>query len=80
MSLATRTDGELEVAVEDDGVGISKGANLHHYGMTIMEERARTLAGRIAVAARTPRGTRVSLVFRPQGRHGEIHELRRAQA
>ena len=80
VSLATRTDGELEVAVEDDGVGISKGANLHHYGMTIMEERARTLAGRIAVAARTPRGTRVSLVFRPQGRHGEIHELRRAQA
>ena len=68
VRLALRPDGELEVAVEDDGVGVAKSADLHHYGMTIMEERARTLAGRIAIAPRAPRGTRVALVFQPTSR------------
>ena len=81
VRLALRPDGELEVAVEDDGVGVAKSADLHHYGMTIMEERARTLAGHIAIAPRAPRGTRVALVFRPHGRRNDnIHPLRRSQA
>jgi two-component system nitrate/nitrite sensor histidine kinase NarX len=85
--LSQLADGEVEVAVEDDGVGIaSKNADLHHYGMTIMEERARTLSGRIAVAPRPEGGTRVTLNFRPHGRRNEpagrndIRPLRRAQA
>jgi nitrate/nitrite-specific signal transduction histidine kinase len=54
--------------------------------MTIMEERARTLSGRIAVAPRAEGGTRVTLIFRPRrsrrnepaGRDDKF--LRRAQA
>lgn len=80
VRLALRPDGELEVAVEDDGVGISKSADLHHYGMTIMEERARTLAGHVAVSPRPRGGTRVALVFRPQGSRPEASLTRRTQA
>ncbi len=80
VSLALRPDGEMEVAVEDDGIGISKGADLHHYGVTIMEERARTLAGHVAILARPAGGTRVVLVFRPHGRRHEAPPTRRTQA
>jgi two-component system nitrate/nitrite sensor histidine kinase NarX len=68
IRLSMRADGELEVAVDDDGVGIAKSADLHHYGMTIMEERARTLSGEIGYSTRPEGGTRVTLVFRPASR------------
>jgi two-component system, NarL family, nitrate/nitrite sensor histidine kinase NarX len=86
ITLACLADGEVEVAVEDDGVGIVKSADLHHYGMTIMEERARTLSGRIAYTPRAGGGTRVSLVFRPasrrNGQAGQygLQPLRRLEA
>lgn len=80
VRLALRPDGELEVAVEDDGVGISRSADLHHYGMTIMEERARTLAGHVAIAPRPAGGTRVALVFRPHGCGHAVPLTRRTQA
>jgi two-component system nitrate/nitrite sensor histidine kinase NarX len=41
---------------------------VHHYGMTIMEERARTLAGEVRYEARPQGGTRVVLGFRPTSR------------
>lgn len=67
--LACRADeDEVAVAVEDDGVGIAKRADLHHYGMTIMEERARTLSGRVEFASRPEGGTRVTLSFPPASR------------
>ncbi|MCP5277637.1 MAG: type IV pili methyl-accepting chemotaxis transducer N-terminal domain-containing protein [Thiobacillus sp.] len=68
ISLACQEEGEVQVTVKDDGVGIEKSADVHHYGMTIMEERARTLAGVIAVTPRTQGGTRVTLSFRPTSR------------
>ncbi|MEW5770177.1 MAG: type IV pili methyl-accepting chemotaxis transducer N-terminal domain-containing protein [Pseudomonadota bacterium] len=81
VRLACQADGEVRVSVEDDGRGIAKAADLHHYGMTIMEERARTLAGRLAVEARTEGGTVVSLTFRPHGRRGGAPiPLRRQEA
>lgn len=61
-------DGHVEVAIEDDGKGIVKSADIHHYGMTIMEERARTLAGSVRYEAREGVGTRVLLLFRPASR------------
>ncbi|MEW5786948.1 MAG: histidine kinase [Pseudomonadota bacterium] len=79
VSLACADNGELSVAVEDNGTGIARMANLHHYGMTIMEERARTLDGRIEVGPREGGGTRVVLVFRPQSRQGEPNIPRRTQ-
>jgi two-component system nitrate/nitrite sensor histidine kinase NarX len=68
IRLACLEDGEVQVTVEDDGVGIAKTADLHHYGMTIMEERARTLAGAIAVQPCPHGGTQVILSFRPASR------------
>lgn len=57
-------DGEVHVAVEDDGKGIVLPSNEpHHFGMTIMAERARGLGGKLAVERRNPRGTRVLLTF-----------------
>ncbi len=63
VALACTGDGRMQVTVEDDGVGIRKTADLHHYGMTIMEERARTLRGEIRYEDRQGGGTRVVLNF-----------------
>ena len=68
VSLACRPDGLLEAIVEDDGAGIRKAADVHHYGMTIMEERTRTLQGDIRYEDRPGGGTRVVLSFRPASR------------
>lgn len=68
VSLGQRADGGVEVVVEDDGVGILKGADQHHYGMTIMDERARTLQGEMRYEARAGGGTRVVLGFVPADR------------
>ena len=65
VALACTGDGRMQVAVEDDGVGIRKTPDLHHYGMTIMEERARTLHGEIRYEDRPGGGTRVVLSFPP---------------
>lgn len=68
VAIACADDGLLEVRVEDDGRGIVKSADAHHYGMTIMQERARTLAGDIRYESRPEGGTRVTLSFRPAAR------------
>jgi two-component system nitrate/nitrite sensor histidine kinase NarX len=60
-------EGWLNTVVADDGVGILKSADVHHYGMTIMEERARTLHGTLLIEERPGGGTRVVLRFRPAG-------------
>lgn len=76
VSLACTAGDKVEVMVEDDGVGIHKSADLHHYGMTIMEERARTLHGEIRYEDRPGGGTRVVLSFHPAGSQNAVH-LRR---
>lgn len=54
------------VTVEDNGIGLTHaGPDTHHYGTTIMQERARSLGGRLAVENRARGGTRVALRFRP---------------
>ena len=57
--------GAVEAVVEDDGVGIRRGADAHHYGMTIMEERAKYLGGELLVENLPTLGTRVTLHFVP---------------
>jgi two-component system nitrate/nitrite sensor histidine kinase NarX len=65
VSLRCGGEAGMAVVVEDDGVGIVKPADVHHYGMTIMEERARTLRGRVRYEGRPEGGTRVALDFTP---------------
>lgn len=67
LALAGDEDGRVEVTVEDDGRGIVKPADLHHYGMTIMEERARTLHGNLSFEPRPGGGSRVVLRFTAHG-------------
>jgi two-component system nitrate/nitrite sensor histidine kinase NarX len=57
----------VEVEIEDDGVGIgTRPSNqAHHYGLAIMEERARNLGGQIEISPRAGGGTRVGLIFTP---------------
>jgi two-component system nitrate/nitrite sensor histidine kinase NarX len=65
VTLARQEDDQVLVTVEDDGAGIAKAADVHHYGMTIMEERARTLRGDIRFENKAAGGTRVVLAFTP---------------
>ena len=54
--------------ITDDGIGIHEAAGAHHYGMTIMEERANNLGGQLTVENLPDAGTRVTLHFMPGSR------------
>lgn len=58
-------DGSVSASVSDDGVGLGGSAGAHHYGLTIMEERAKQLGGRVRVENLPQRGVRVTLDFVP---------------
>jgi two-component system, NarL family, nitrate/nitrite sensor histidine kinase NarX len=56
---------EVTVLIEDDGRGITtEEGGEHHYGLTIMRERARSLGGRLGVQA-SSNGSRIELIFVP---------------
>jgi len=56
--------GMITVTIDDDGVGIgSKQSEAHHYGMNIMQERARSLGGSFHIQTRAVGGTRVTFRF-----------------
>lgn len=61
------SSGELELTIDDDGVGFSKLSSTYdHHGQAIMKERAQTLGGEIDVMSRRHGGTRVRLKFLPK--------------
>lgn len=56
--------GEILIEIEDDGTGIdNKGSPPGHYGLSIMQERASSLQGRLTIAAGTGTGTVIALRF-----------------
>jgi two-component system, NarL family, nitrate/nitrite sensor histidine kinase NarX len=59
-------DGEVEVSIEDDGIGIASLHDTFHYGLGIMRERAQGLHGEISIDNRPIGGVRVHLSFRAQ--------------
>ena len=61
-------DGSVSATITDDGIGIHQVAGAHHYGMTIMEERAKHLGGQLVVENLPTLGTRVTLHFMPSSR------------
>jgi two-component system nitrate/nitrite sensor histidine kinase NarX len=67
VGLSCRHAGEVNLIVEDDGKGIEMSAagQPHHYGLTIMAERARGLGGLFEVLPRPGGGTVVKLSFNP---------------
>ncbi len=64
VSLEYSMDGAVIVVIDDDGIGMSQDADRqHHYGMAIMKERARGVAGELSIVPSVLGGTRVELVF-----------------
>lgn len=58
---------KIELAVEDNGIGISQSPEkLNHYGLAIMQERSKHLAGNIQIKPRAAGGTGVYFSFTPE--------------
>jgi two-component system, NarL family, nitrate/nitrite sensor histidine kinase NarX len=56
---------EVTVTIEDDGRGIvSESGGEHHYGLSIMRERSRSLGGRLEISSNEP-GSRIVVTFVP---------------
>lgn len=67
---------EVELLIEDDGCGIAPGFDSRqHHGLNIMQERARSLGGKLAIEPRPPHGTRVHLLFCPDFLRQPTHEI-----
>ncbi|MBY8949987.1 HAMP domain-containing protein [Pseudomonas sp. SH10-3B] len=66
--LQLRQEGEtVSLSIEDDGRGFCEEVDRReHHGLTIMDERARSLHGHLDISPREPQGTRVQLRFHPE--------------
>lgn len=54
----------VSVLIEDNGIGIGNSTpDTHHYGLSIMEERARSLGGSFHIHNRAVGGTRITFRF-----------------
>lgn len=66
--LRSTPQGECEILLEDDGVGMNTGSNpdthRDHYGLHIMAERAKRINGEIRIESEPGEGTRIILAFR----------------
>ena len=66
VSLATTTGGMTELVVSDDGRGFSTDTIAQrraagHLGLTLLEDRARSLGGELTVDSQPGQGTRITL-------------------
>ncbi len=67
VRLEQHQDHRIELAVEDNGVGIpDKAEKLNHYGLAIMQERSRQLYGVLAIERRPQGGIGVYFRFTPE--------------
>ena len=67
--LTCRADGTYVLLVEDDGAGFDgapEGQPGEHIGLSIMEERARRLGGKLRIESEPGEGTRVEMTYRPR--------------
>lgn len=61
---------QVRASIRDNGKGLPGGDQpLNHYGMVIMQDRARTLGGRVQVQNRDEGGVDVELTFVPKSRN-----------
>ena len=64
VTLSADTLRRVTVSIEDNGIGMApQPPNRHHYGLTIMRDRAAILEGQLHTEARVEGGTRVRLNF-----------------
>ncbi|SFR56374.1 two-component system, NarL family, nitrate/nitrite sensor histidine kinase NarX [Marinobacter daqiaonensis] len=61
---------KVQVRVLDNGIGLPGGDQpSQHYGLIIIQDRARTLGGKVSVQNRPTGGVEVALSFIPKSRH-----------
>jgi len=69
VSASCSVDGDVSIAVDDDGVGMPEETERqHHYGLAIMQERAHGVAGELRIGPSALGGTRVELRFSASGK------------
>lgn len=65
--LRSSPQGECHILIEDDGVGIDasngKDKSIDHYGLNIMQERAKRINGALKIESEPGEGTRITLTF-----------------
>jgi signal transduction histidine kinase len=54
-----RSDGHLDLTVADDGVGMQRTPDRHHFGLQTMQERAASVGGTLLIDSEPGSGTRV---------------------
>ncbi len=65
LFLTQTDDGQIDLKVIDNGIGIpDTPEKLNHYGLAIMQERARNLGAKVSIE-RLDQGTQVFLSFKP---------------
>jgi two-component system nitrate/nitrite sensor histidine kinase NarQ len=58
-------DNDIVVVIKDDGIGFEQEkAQQHHYGMTIMHERAERLGGELCIVSAPNSGCQVTLTYK----------------
>ena len=61
------TQEEIEIVVNDNGIGIGTNTSPeHHYGLIIMQDRAKSLNGQLTISNQPAGGTEVRLIFKPE--------------
>ncbi|HQR22320.1 MAG TPA: histidine kinase [Burkholderiaceae bacterium] len=74
VSLRRAAGNDIEVSIEDDGIGVGDGRAAHgHFGLAIMRDRAASVGGVLTIEERAPQGTRVRLRFKPQTAFAGVH-------
>jgi len=80
ISASCNVDGDVMIAVDDDGVGMPEETERqHHYGLAIMQERAHGVAGELTISHSALGGTRVELCFSASGKWQSIDLAERKQ-
>jgi len=66
INLSQPSGQDVELRITDDGVGLPENAEkVNHYGLAIMQERSRNLAGEINISRLAAGGTEVLFTFTP---------------
>lgn len=67
VSIQKSGEQQVKLLVEDNGIGIDPNPEkLNHYGLAIVQERARQLDGAIVISRRDEGGTKVEFNFTPE--------------
>lgn len=70
IDLLQTDDGNIQVIISDNGSGLHNVNNqMHHYGLNIMKERAKSLAGDFKLKSMPDLGTEITLEFTPVNIH-----------